>query len=230
VQYQSSDEILREEADCRLGQTTGGAPVDINSSSCQAVISQVVRNPSTDLANPDGVTSVLVLPINAAEDRTSGIDVKGHYQLLAGKAGTFDFDLGITDVLTHTIQLYPGNPVDNELEDLYYYTIPRYKANAAVGWTLGPITTTVYASKLGGLPNYEGTERLPPTELFNASLTYHVTPAAVLSLICNNLLDTRPQRDGTWTEYPYYASRWFSPVGRELFAQFTYHFDWPKSH
>ena len=35
VEYQDSDTILREEADCRLGQTLGGQPVDINSQLCQ---------------------------------------------------------------------------------------------------------------------------------------------------------------------------------------------------
>jgi len=230
VQYQTSDQILRTEADCRLGHTESGQPVDINSPSCQAAISQVVRNPPTDLANPNGITSVLVLPINAAEERTSGIDVKAHYQLQAGRAGLFDFDFGLTNVLTHTIQYYPGDPVDDELTDLYDFVIPRYKANAAIGWTIGPVTSTVYGSKLGGLPNYDGTERLDPTYLFNATLNYRVTPDANLTLTCNNLFDTKPQRDGTWTSYPYYASRWFSPVGREFYIQFNYNFDWPKKH
>ncbi|HUA88326.1 MAG TPA: TonB-dependent receptor, partial [Steroidobacteraceae bacterium] len=227
VLYQSSDEILRKEADCRIGETTSGQPVNTSSAACQAAISQVVRNPSTDPYNPLGVTSVLVLPINAAEDRTSGIDVKAHYQLAAGRAGTFDFDFGLTNVLTHTIQEYPGDAVDDELTDLYYWVIPRYKANASIGWTFGPVTTTVYGSRLGGLPNYEGTERLGPTSLFNASLTYRITTDAVLTLTCDNLFDTKPQRDSTYTSYPYYSSSWFSPVGRAFFAQFSYHFDWP---
>ena len=52
VEYQDSDTILREEADCRLGKTVDGKPVDINSSFCQQVISQVVRNSPTDPSNP----------------------------------------------------------------------------------------------------------------------------------------------------------------------------------
>ncbi|MBS0377647.1 MAG: TonB-dependent receptor [Proteobacteria bacterium] len=229
VQYQQSDQILRQEADCRLGQTPSGQPVDINSAGCQAAISQVARTGVSTTPNLSQViTSVLVLPINAAEDRTSGIDVKAHYQLGAGRAGIFDFDFGLTDVLTHTIQYYPGDPVDDELTDLYNWVIPRYKANASIGWTLGPLTTTLYGSRLGGLPNYAGTERLGPTSLFNASATYRFTPDAVLTLTCNNLFDTRPQKDDTWTSYPYYSSNWFSPVGRSFFAEFSYHFDWPR--
>ena len=73
VEYESSDLILRAEADCRLSGST--------SQECQLVESQVVRNSPTALSNPEGITSVLSLPINAAVERTSGIDVNAHYTL-----------------------------------------------------------------------------------------------------------------------------------------------------
>ncbi len=74
VEYQSSDTILREEADCR------NAVLDPNSAFCQQVISQVVRNPATGNPNTtDVITSVSVLPINAASERTSGLDFAGHW-------------------------------------------------------------------------------------------------------------------------------------------------------
>lgn len=222
VEYQSSDTILREEADCRLGQTTSGQPVNIGSALCQQVLSQVVRNSPTALSNPDGITSVLVLPINAAVERTSGIDVNGHYSLTAGRAGTFDFNLGFTDVLTHTIQLFAGDPVDNELSDYYTYVIPRTKTSGSIGWSIDKFTTTVHGSRIGGLPNYEGTERLAPTYLYNASLNYKVNGRAALTVIVDNVLDAKPQRDSTWTSYPYYASSWFSPIGRAFFVEFNY--------
>jgi iron complex outermembrane receptor protein len=159
VEYQDSDTILREEADCRLGQTIGGAPVNGNSALCQQVLSQVVRNSPTDPSNPSGITSVLVLPINAAVDRTSGIDFNAHYLISTDRIGSFDFNSGFTDVLTHTIQLFPGDPVDNELTDWYYYVIPRNKASYSAAWSIGDFTTTVHGSRIGGLPNYDGTDR-----------------------------------------------------------------------
>ncbi len=45
VEYQSTDIVLRQEADCLLGKTTSGQPVNINSPTCQEVIGEVVRNP-----------------------------------------------------------------------------------------------------------------------------------------------------------------------------------------
>jgi iron complex outermembrane recepter protein len=162
---------------------------------------------------------VLVLPINAANARTSGIDVAAHYSFEAGPLGSFAFNLGFTDVLTHTIQLYPGDPVDNELTDWYNYVIPRTKASASGSWTIGPLTTTIHDSRIGGLPNYDGTQRLGATSVYNASFNYRIAPRATFTLIIDNLFDTQPYRDSTWTSYPYYPTGWFSPVGRAFFAE-----------
>jgi outer membrane receptor protein involved in Fe transport len=223
VRYQDSDAILRAEADCRLGSTPNGTPVDVNSQACQAAISQVVRNPATDLSNPLGITSVLVLPINAAIDETSGVDLTAHYALETSRIGKFDFNFSITDVLTHTTQEFAGDPGVNELDDWYDWVIPRYKAGASVAWTIGKITATVHDSVIGGLPNYNGDTRLASTSLFNASMNYRFSDHATLTLIVDNVLDTKPgNHDSTWTSYPYYSSHWFSPVGRAFFAEFNY--------
>lgn len=219
VIYQDSDTILRQEADCRLGVDIYGNPVDTNSAMCQQIISQVVRNAATDPSNPMGVTSVLVLPINAAMDHTSGIDINAHYRLETDGFGTFDFNAGGTYVVMHKLQQYPDAPVDNELTDLYYYVIPRSKANYSVAWNIGKFTTSLYGARLGGLPNYDGDKRLGPTFLYNATLNYRVTPRVAMTFTVDNLFDSKPGRDSTWTSYPYYASRWFSPVGRAFFLQ-----------
>ena len=217
VEYQSSDSILRAEADCRLGPPELAA-----SQECQQVESQVVRNSPTALSNPEGITSVLVLPINAAVDHTSGIDVSAHYTLNTDHIGKFDFSLAYTEVLTHTIQYFAGDPVTNELTDWYDFVIPRNKASYAVAWSIGDLTTTVHGSRLGGLPNYDGTQRLPSTSLYNASLNYRFTPRGSLTFIVDNVLDSKPLRDPTWTSYPYYSGNWFSPIGRAFFLEVSY--------
>jgi outer membrane receptor protein involved in Fe transport len=224
VEYQDSDTILREEADCRLGQTIDGASVDINSSRCQQVLSQVVRNPSTDLNNPDGITSVLVVPINVAAERTSGIDLAAHYRWETGRVGSFDFNAGFTYVMRHEIQLAPDDPVDNELTDLFYYVIPRTKANYSVAWNIDKLTATVFGTRIGGLPNYDGTKRLGPTFLYNGSLDYRFNDHWQASLVIDNLKDSKPGRDSTWTSYPYYSTAWFNPVGRAYFLEVSYKF------
>jgi len=224
VTLQSSDTILREEADCRLGATTSGTPVDVQSGLCQQVLGQVARNPADAFSNPSQITSVLVLPINAAVEKTSGIDVGARYGFSAGRAGRFDLKASLTDVLTHTIQLHSGDAADNELTDYYYYVIPRYKASYSVAWTLGRFTTTLFGTRLGGLPNYDGTERLAPTNKFNASLNVDVGNGSALTLVVDNVFDTKPQKDPSWSSYPYYASSWFDSIGRSFYVQWTTHF------
>jgi outer membrane receptor protein involved in Fe transport len=219
VEYQDSDTILRREADCRLGTDINGNPVDGSSSYCRQIETQVVRNAATASFNPEGVTSVMVLPINAAIDQTSGVDVNAHYRLDAHRFGTFDFNFGATYVIMHETQLSPDSPVDNQLTDLYYYLIPRTKANASVTWNYHDFTATLYGSRIGGLPNYDGDKRLAPTYRANLTLGYRVATGVNVSLIVDNLFDNRPQFDPTWTSYPYYDRRWFNAIGRAYFVQ-----------
>jgi outer membrane receptor protein involved in Fe transport len=217
VLYQNSDAILRTEAQCRLGQ------LDIHSGLCQNAISQVVRNP---IGGPgaENITSVLVLPINASTHRTSGVDFKAHYLWETNRLGNFDFNLGYTYVVTNRIQQFPGDPFVNELSDYYDYVIPRSKANYSIGWNYGDFTTTLYGARLGGIPNYDGTQRLGPTFLYNATLNYRYNKNVSVGVTVDNLFDAKPGRDATWTAYPYYARRWFSPLGRALFVDLSVKF------
>ncbi|MBN8888395.1 MAG: TonB-dependent receptor [Rudaea sp.] len=218
VLYESSDMILRQEAQCRLGG------LDPNSALCRQVISQVVRNPASDRASPEQITSVLVLPINAAADRTSGIDVKAHYRIETDRAGRFDFDLAYTYVATHTLQQFPGDEPIDELHDLYDYVIPRDKASYSAAWARGRFTATLYGYRLGGLPDWAGTRRLSPTFVYNASLNFRYSPATTFTLLVDNLFDSPPRRSGDWSYYPYYPNRWFSPLGRQILLEVDHRF------
>ncbi|MBS0582416.1 MAG: TonB-dependent receptor [Proteobacteria bacterium] len=210
--YQGSDQILRWEAQCRTGQ------LDIHSGLCQAATSQVVRNSRGD------ITSVLVLPINAATHRTSGVDFKIHYLWQTDRLGSFDFNLGGTYVVTNRIQNYPGDPFVNELSDYYTYVIPRSKANYSVTWNYGDFTTTLYGARIGGLPNYDGDQRMGPTMMYNASIGYRWNKNVNVGVTIDNLFDSKPGHDNTWTSYPYYTRRWFSPLGRALFVDLNVKF------
>lgn len=219
VLYESSDMILREEAQCRLGG------LDPNSALCRQVISQVVRNPASDRTSPEQITSVLVLPINAAADRTSGIDLKAHYRIETDRAGRFDFDLAYTYVATHTLQQFPGEAPIDELRDLYNFVIPRDKASYSAGWTRGKFSTTLYGYRLGGLPDWPGSRRMRPTFVYNASLNYRHSAKTTLTLLVDNLFDSPPRRGGDWSYYPYYPNRWYSPLGRQVLLEVDYRFE-----
>lgn len=224
VQYQTSDDILRREAECRLGQAAGGAPMDGNSAYCQQIVSQVVRNAPNASYNPNVITSVLVLPINAATDQTSGVDMNTRYHLGTSRLGSFDFNLGATYVIMHRTKLSADAPVENQLTDLYNYLIPRTKVNGSATWDYKNFTTTLYGARLGGIPDYIGSKRLGPTFMYNLTMGYRVTSDFNVTLTVNNLFDKRPPRDPTWTAWPYYYRAWFSPVGRAYFLNLSLKF------
>lgn len=218
VLYQSTQDILQREADCRIGATMDGTPVG-SSAFCQQIESQVFRNAPDASFNPGQVTAVLVLPINAATDETSGVDFNTHYRLDLSRAGRFDFNLGATYVIMHKTRLSADTPVENQLTDLYNYLIPRSKANGSVTWTFHDFTTTLYGSRLSGIPDYNGTKRMGPTARYNLTMGYQITPAIDVSLAVDNLFDRRPPRDPTWTGWPYYYRAWFNATGRAYFLQ-----------
>ncbi len=143
---------------------------------------------------------------------------------IPARYGKFTFNLGYTYVITHDIQLFKGDAVVDEITDFYDYVIPRSKANYSVTWDIEKFSTTLYGSRLGGLPNYDGTQRLGPTFVYNWTFNYHVTPRAALSFNIENVFDSQPGKDSTWTSYPYYASRWFSPIGRAYYFEVVYRF------
>jgi len=227
VEYQSSDIVLREEADCLLGTTVTGERVDTNSPTCQQVISEVARNPANSF-DPLQITSVLVQPINAAVDSTDGIDFSTHYSLDTQRFGSFSFSAGLTRVLSHKTQDFPQDPVDNELTDLFLWELPIWKANASITWSLGHLSATVFDRLIGGLPNFDGTARLASTAVYNGSLSYAFSDNAQVRLTVDNLLDTKPQFDPTWTSWPFYTRNWFSPVGRDFYLTVNYHI--PSRH
>ena len=79
--------------------------------------------------------------------------------------------------------------------------------------------TGVYGSRLGGIPNYDGTLRLAPSFNYNATFSYNITRNFNLSLAIDNVLDAKPRRDPTWTSYPYYYIPWNNPTGRAFFLE-----------
>ena len=157
-------------------------------------------------------------------DVRESADVKRMVAAATERFGSFDFNAAYTEVLTHTIQLYADNPVDDELKDWYNYVIPRNKASYSATWSIAQWAATLHGARTGGLPNYQGTARLAATTVYNATISFRLNNRASASLIADNVFDKQPQRDSTWTSYPYYATSWFNALGRQFFVQASYRF------
>jgi outer membrane receptor protein involved in Fe transport len=215
----SIDQLARDEADCRIGQTTNGASVDINSPTCQDAISRINRFTSGGL---DGqIEAISINPINIAREKTSGLDVAFRGSLPTG-IGTFTLSLGHSHVFKHSFQQYPGDPLINKLAVDSGYYIPRDKSTGSISWAKDGVQLTVSGTRLGKLPNYDEDAFVKPYYVFNSTLQYDFNDHLRGSLTVRNLLDKMPVKDATWSSYPYYNASWYDSVGRSFFLQLTY--------
>jgi iron complex outermembrane recepter protein len=215
------DSLLQTEADCRLGATPQGTPVDGNSPTCQDAIARVIRYPPNSVVNPNGLIEVRVNPVNVAKEKTDGYDLAVHYRMPT-RAGVFSLGGYYTYVVDHSGKRYPGDPTVDQFRVDSGYDIPRSKASASLGWTLGRWTTTLHGERLDRLPNLATDAYIPATYLVNGTLQFKPTDRLNASLAIDNLLDRNPPRDPSYVDYPYYDISWFDSVGRSYFLQLTY--------
>ncbi len=222
------DRILEVEADCRLGETAGGQPVDINSGQCQDALSRVVRNPDDGSQFAEQIQLVGTGPINSAKIITTGIDASAGYKWIPNAAvGSFDFELGWSHTLKYDETDFAGDPVDHLRDDLQFFNW-RSRMNASVGWNFRQFSSTLYFERYGSLPNWAETGRIGSVHYFNLSAAYSfLNDKAQASIFVDNLFDKDPPRDPTYDQYPFFSSENYSAIGREVFLQVRYAFGGP---
>lgn len=211
----SPDKILRQEAACRLGTQ------DINSAACIDALARVERNPDNAMVNPNVITNINIVPINAASDHTRGIDFTSKWRWKTDRLGNFLWTVNYSRVLEREYQQSKDGEKDNYLKDL---TIPdwRDRFNTSLSWNLGDWASTVLVNRYGKIPNGNQTAYLSPTYLVNWSGSYQITANASASIIINNLFD-KVKRDDTGG-WPYYPVGSYSPFGRQGWLEFNYKF------
>ncbi|WP_311268407.1 TonB-dependent receptor domain-containing protein [Sphingobium sp. WCS2017Hpa-17] len=219
VQDLDIDTLLRDEADCRIGTTMGGAAVDINSPTCQDALARVHRFASG--VNEGYLDSVSINPINIAHEKTSGIDIAVHGSVPTS-FGEFSLSVAHTHVFDHKFRQYPGDASINKLAATSGYYIPRDKSTASITWAVEGLKWTLEGRRLGKLPNYDEDAYIKASYLFNTTVQYDFTDHLRGSLSVTNLLDRKPVKDPSYSAYPYYDISWFDSVGRSMFMQLTY--------
>lgn len=215
------DQLLRQEADCQLGASVSGSPVDPNSSLCRDYLSRVTRNPATAVVNANQVTEIRNNPINAANEHTQGLDVTGTARWEIADIGQFSLEANYTRVLSHGYTQFAGDPPFDYLNDLAYQTDWKDRANASLTYHLDPISLTAYVVRFGGVPKNDYSAERSPYTLVNLSGTWDVTPKASLSVIVNNVADSYPvDKSGGW---PYYSIGYYDIYGRQIWLQGKIH-------
>jgi len=65
---------------------------------------------------------------------------------------------------------------------------------------------------------------VPPWMLYNASVSYNLTDDMKISAIVNNLKNSGPPKDNSYTALPYYNYLNYNPYGREYWLEFDWRF------
>ncbi|MBS0367396.1 MAG: TonB-dependent receptor [Proteobacteria bacterium] len=224
VQTLDSDQLLRTESACRLGQ------LDPNSPTCQNAIADVTRDPTTGL-----IVSILTPKENLAKETLHVLSLTANYTWEAGRAGNFTFDAAYTDVLRHRIVRFPGDPEIDYLNSPFYSTEFKTKANLAVSWEFDKFTSTVYAEYYGKTPNNAAQLQVEgyaaphagdvnPWTIINASVQYEALPGLTFTGNVNNVFNRSPPYDATFTgidNQPYNIFN-YNDYGRTFFLGVNY--------
>jgi hypothetical protein len=226
----STDTVLRTEAACRLGQ------LDLNSAQCQDAIARVTRaGPNAPV--PELVTQIAVEPINISTEDIDGITASASYGFDVGRFGTLDLQGSYNVVLDHTTRQYPEDPEADLLHDPFYSGEFKTIFNGSVTWQLGKWTTTLTGIRYGKTPNLaaqnsvdgygaSGAGTVAPWIVYNGSLTYAAADNATVGLYVNNIKNSRPPKDSTWSPavnnsigYPYYNYFSYNGFGRSIYLE-----------
>ncbi|MGA6182208.1 TonB-dependent receptor [Stenotrophomonas sp. NPDC077421] len=218
-----STRILKDEADCRLGQTVGGDARDIASAQCQDALRRVIRNPADAAVQSNQVVRVLINPINAAAESVRGVDLKANLRWDAGRYGRFSSRLAYSLVIDHDYRQFDGDAIQDQRNSLDSYQW-RSRINGSVTWAINDWTATLYGMRYGSLPKTDGSGRIAPYMTYNASLYRRLNDNATLGLIVNNLRDSRPPADRNGGGWPFYPVGNYDPYGRQLWLEFDYRF------
>ncbi len=225
ISIQDLDLLLRNEAACRTGA------LDPTSPTCVATLAQIQRGAQGN------INQVFANTINISKEMVSGILSSLDYKVDAGRYGKFDFNVQYQVTLVHSHQQFPGDPDYNNFTNPYYSNTWEFKTigNVGVNWDIGPWSTTVYATRYGRTPNNASVldpagvngpngGYVPPWWIYNATVAYNFSDDVSLSIIGNNLRNSMPPKDNTWTSIPYYNYNLYNVYGRSVFAELSVHF------
>jgi iron complex outermembrane receptor protein len=212
------DILLRTESACLLGQ------LNINSPQCVQAVSLVQRNSPKAVYQPNAITNITIYPINAAFERTDGIDVGGRIMWDMPRIGSFNWNTTYTRVMVHYYQQSPQDPVMDLVRSFDNPNgTPDFpnKLTSTLAWSLQNWSSTLEVDRFGAIINEALTGYLTPTTLVNLSAQYKFGNATV-GVIVNNLFD-KIKYDNSYG-WPFYAVGYFSPYGRQGWVEFNYHF------
>ena len=226
VQPQDSDQLLRLDSACLLGELPATSPT------CVQAIAQVARDANNQ------VVQIATPKVNVAQESLNVLLLGFNYALRTNTAGTFEFEGAYSDILKHSEILHPGDAPINLLDSPFYSTEFKTKEHLTVTYLYAKFGVTAYVERYGRTPNYAsqqdpvlgyaapGGGRLPTWTVANLSAKYEVLPGLTLSASAENIFDKLPPIDystpGIYTQ-PFNVQN-FNNYGRSYFLEASYKF------
>lgn len=223
VTQQSANGLTLQEYRCNIGTD------DINSPLCQNTFAQITRNAAGN------ITEIYTPKINVSRQTLEAVTASLNYGVDIGRFGDLDFRSSYTQKLDHKYQQYPEDAEIDLLNDPYWSSDPKRKADASLTWRIGNFATTAYANWRDKTPNNRayvsttgyaaaGAHTLGSTTLYNLSLSYQALPGLELSAMVNNVFNQMPPYDVTFpgsSGAPYNAYN-FDVYGRSFYLEMRY--------
>ncbi|HZX81466.1 MAG TPA: TonB-dependent receptor [Lysobacter sp.] len=229
VGQQNAGGLALREMYCR----TGAEGYDINSPVCQDALSKITRN------SAGTITEIYTPKVNEALEVLSALTLNASYQVGIGRYGDLLFRGSYTNNLKHEYTAFAGDEVIDLLRRPDWSSDPKTKANASVTWSRDNWGATLYANRIGHVPNYlaqvseDGyadesglAGKLKPLTLYNLSVDYQPLPQLSLSMMVNNIFNSMPPEDPTYpgsSGEPYNAAQ-YSPYGRAVYVEARWKF------
>ena len=218
----SIDDLLETEANCRMGVTEGGSPVNVGSAECSDALARIARSPiDPNQTVSEQINSVTVGAINRAFQRLTGFDAGFSYRHATQSLGIF----GLSGMWTHTLSndqaQFKGDPIVDERDNPQFFDF-RSRTALTFTWENDLLDFAVKALRVGSIPNWAETARVNPWTTINASVGLQATKSLSFTLSATNVLDEKPPRDPTFDVYPYFSVFNHDPYGREVFLRAEY--------
>ncbi|MCW0369871.1 Vitamin B12 transporter BtuB [Xanthomonas sacchari] len=225
VTQQSADGLSLQDYRCRAGID------DANSALCKQTASQVTRNAAGQ------ITNIYTPKINVSNQKLEAVTASFRYGYDFGRWGDLSTIASYSENLRHKYVRYTGDTPVDLLNDPYWSTDPKRKADASLTWDIGKFSTTWYASWFDKTPNYAATVapagyaspragKLPSHITHNASVTYKAFEGMELSLMMTNVFNKMPPLDKSYPGSAQWAYNEynFDVYGRAYYLEMRYSF------
>ena len=233
----STTQNLIDEMICKAqgdGISTPG--YSYSSSYCSDIYATIIRGANwtpqgggvaPDITPPEGgITSVTYGYINGAGRYYRGADFQTGARFLSDNAGDFFVNLSIAYVDDERRSDTPGDPYVTIMEQERRL---RSRSYLSFSWTKNDWAAGVSTSRIGSMnyqsPRWDGkpNTKIDPYYDIGAFVRYDIEDGHYVALSVSNLMDDIPKKNSD-LGWPWFATYYYSPVGRELFLTYRYTF------